>query len=77
MDKIIPHLKDLPDLRQFVVWDKGANGPNIISIDELMRKGEDALQAARNLSRKLKSKFNVLWMKSTAIRPILKPSKNL
>ncbi len=44
MDKIIPHLEDLPNLRQFIVWDGAAEGPNVISMQELLRKGEDALK---------------------------------
>jgi len=45
MDKIIPHMEDLPNLRQFIVWDGAAEGPNVISMQELLRKGEDALKA--------------------------------
>lgn len=43
LEKIKPHLADLPDLRQIIVWDDCSDGLNAISMEELIRRGVQAL----------------------------------
>ncbi len=57
LEKIKPHLDDLPDLQQFVIWDEGEKGSEAISMDELMRKGEEALSADPGLVKKIENQI--------------------
>ncbi|MBC2717158.1 MAG: long-chain fatty acid--CoA ligase [Desulfobacteraceae bacterium] len=43
LEKINPHLADLPDLRQIVMWDGCSEGMNAISMEEFMRHGAQSL----------------------------------
>ncbi len=45
LEKITPHLSELPDLRQIVMWDGYSDGLNAVSMAEFMRQGGQALEA--------------------------------
>jgi long-chain acyl-CoA synthetase len=57
LEKIKPHMDDLPDLQQFVIWDEGEKESEAISMDELMRKGEEALNANPELVKKTENQI--------------------
>jgi len=58
IEKIKPHLDELPGLQQFVAWDDGVSGKNIISLNELMRRGDEALKANPDLVKRTEEQIH-------------------
>jgi len=43
LEKIQPHLADLPALRQIILWDDCKGGPHVVSLETFMQQGSQAL----------------------------------
>lgn len=52
LQKLAPYLPGLPDLRQIIVWDDGADGPKARSMDEFMQMGGRAVKTDPGLVKR-------------------------
>ncbi|MCU0599772.1 MAG: long-chain fatty acid--CoA ligase [Desulfobacterales bacterium] len=58
IDKIAPHLPDLPGLKWIVGWDGAVKGSNVIAFKEFLSKGRAALDADPQCLNQIETKIN-------------------
>jgi long-chain acyl-CoA synthetase len=58
IDKIAPHLADLPNLQWIVGWDGAVKGQNVIPMKEFLDKGQAALAADPQCLNRIETRIN-------------------
>lgn len=58
VNKIAPHLNELPMLKKVVIWDGTANDEHVITMDELVKLGEEKLAKDTEILREAEKQIN-------------------